>query len=485
MKNSNKPSVVKNYIYNLSYQVIAVILPFITTPYVSRHLGASAIGAYSYTSTIASYFSLFGIAGLNVYGQLQIAKSRDDKKCLFSMFAEIEICKIITALLSIICYLPIILESHKYKILFTILSILLISNIFDISWFYQGIEEFRKIVIRNYIIKIISIILIFTLIKKPDDIYVYAIIIQWSTLIGNISLWKNILPNCRKYAKINSNFMKHIIKSMPFFLPAIASSVYLMMDKIMLGIIIGSDYQNGLYEQAHKIEGIVITLITSLNAVLLPRMSYLLSKNNIKTYKNMLYNIMNIIGLIIMPMMCGLYAISEIFVPVFLGKGFNGCILLVKIFSFLLLFSGTNTIIGNQCLVARGKQKEYNIGVCTGAVVNVILNTIFIHLWKSYGAAIASVLAECSIFCIFVLFSKEILSLLEIVKIWLKYFCGAAIMAGIVLFIGRRCSANFITLFMQLAVGVIIYSVYLIVIKDNYIIKIFNTIKNKLGLHRQ
>lgn len=479
MKIKKNPSILKNYIYNLSYQVISIILPFITTPYVSRHLGASAIGAYSYTNTIATYFSLFGIAGLNVYGQLQIAKIRDDKEKLNSLFWEIEFCKIITSLISIICYLPIIINSEKYKVLFLIFLILLIANIFDISWYYQGVENFGKIVVRNYIIKIISIIMIFTIVKTPNDIYKYALIIQASTLLGNISLWGSLIKYGRKYIKINNKIFFHLKRSLPFFLPAIASSVYLMMDKIMLGLIIGSDYENGIYEQAHKIEGMIITIITSLNSVLLPRTTYLLSKNNVKEYNLILHNILGAFGLITMPMMCGLFSISEVFVPVFLGEDFYGCVNLVKIFSILLFFSGANTVIGNQCLVAKDKQKQYNIGVCSGAIVNVMFNAFLIYYLKSIGAAIASVIAEMTIFVIFICCSKNVFSVVKVVKDWMRYFIGAIIMGVIVYYIGRKLLPSVNVLILQLIVGSLIYLCYLFIINDKILFKLIETLEYK------
>lgn len=473
MSNKKIPSVKLNYLYNLSYQLLAVILPLITTPYISRVLKTEGVGAYSYTYSIATYFSLFGILGLNMYGQLKISKIRNDINRLSEEFWGIFISKMITSLISIFVYMFVIINAKEYKIIFLAMIIVLIANIFDISWLFQGLEQFKKIVLRNYLIKLLSLILIFLFVKDKNDIVLYTIILHGSTLLGNLTLWLSLKKYLVKVDFKDVNIINHIKSSLPYFLPTIASSVYTVLDKSMLGWIIGSDYENGVYEQAHKIELTAVMIISSLSTVILPRMSYLHSENKIEEYNKIFQNTLRYVGAMAIPMTFGLIGVADTFVPIFLGEGYGKCIILLRIFSFLVILSGINTIIGNQCLVARGKQSKYNTGVILGALANLMLNLILIPHMKSVGAAIASVLAEVVIFIIFIKYCKENITFIKLTKIWTKYIISAVIMAFAVWCIGMLFNVSLITLIIQIVSGVIIYLVLLFLLKDE-LIKDFN-----------
>ncbi len=466
-----EPNVLSNYLYNLSYKLLAILIPIITTPYISRVLKAEAIGAFSYTQSIVTFFSMFGIMGLDLYGQLQVSKTRNEKEILANIFGEIFIAKVITSLCSLIIYGAMTFFFKKYQFLLIVMGILLIANIFDISWLFQGLEEFKKIVIRNYIIKLLGLILILLFVKKEEDVYLYAFIIQSSTLLGNCSLWYH-LKRYFNFTKINWRHVHiHIKNCLIYFLPTIATTIYTSTDKIMLGSIINSDYENGIYDQAHKIEQVIITVVSSISTVLLPRLSYLHSKNDKKELDKYIGNAIKITGFLTIPMMCGLIGISDIFIPIFLGSEFHECIGLIRIFSILLLFSGINSMLGDSCLVAQGKQGKYNIGVVLGAIANIILNAFLIPIYMSYGAAMASLVSEIIVFTVFIFFShNEYISFLTIFKGWGKYFIAAVPMGGIVWLIGCFGTCNIITMIIQLFAGITVYGFLLIMLKDKSII---------------
>lgn len=480
---TKKPNIIINYLYNLSYQLLVIILPIITTPYISRTLKAEAIGAYSFSYSVTTYFSLFGILGLNMYGQLKISKCRDNQTRISENFFGIFIAKCITSIVSILVYLFVLLFSGKYQSLFIVLITLLVSNIFDISWLFQGVEQFKTIVLRNYIIKFFSVLLIFILVKSEKDIILYAFIMQASTLLGNLSLWLSLKNYVKRVKFADIKVLLHIKNSLVYFLPAIASSIYTSMDKIMLGTMIGSDFENGIYDQAHKIEQTVVTILSSLNMVLLPRMSYLFSLDKQSEYKKYLRNSLEIVGLLAMPMVAGLFSIANTFVPIFLGNEFISCVILLRIFSFLVLFSGVNTMIGNQCLVAQGKQNKYNIGVVVGAIINVTLNIVLIPLLKSSGAAIASVLSEIVILGIFLFYSRSYIKLNSLIKMWSKFIVASIVMAFILWGIGLTWKLSILKLIGQIIMGVMVYFVVLIILKEKnilyFMLKLLSIFKNK------
>ena len=197
-----KNNVRKNYIYNVMYQIVAIIIPIITTPYVSRVLGANNIGIYGYTVSISAYFILFGSLGISLYGQREIAYCQGDSKKYSKSFYEILLLRFIAMTISaILFYFIFVFKSNDYSIYFKILLVEIIANMFDISWFLQGLEEFKKTVVRNIIVRIISLVVIFLFVKSKSDLPIYFIIYVLSILIGNLSLWL-YLPKYLKKIKM-------------------------------------------------------------------------------------------------------------------------------------------------------------------------------------------------------------------------------------------------------------------------------------------
>lgn len=480
IKNEKKPSIIKNYLYNLSYKLLAILVPLITTPYISRVLMAESIGAISYTQSIATYFSIFGIMGFNLYGQLQISKVRDDKKCMSQVFSEIFAAKIVTSILSYAIFIAFVAIYGMYVSLLYIMGIMIIANAVDISWLFQGIEEFKKIVIRNYIIKLLGLLLIISFVKSEDDVLLYAIIIQGSALLGNLALWFRIRSYINLMRFDVSTVIKHVKSCAVYFLPTIATTIYTSTDKVMLGAIAKSDYQNGIYDQAHKIEQLIITIISSMSTVLLPRLSYLHSNKDREKLNDYILKAISITGLVAIPITCGLYGVADVFIPVFLGSKFYDCIPLIRVFSILIMFSGINTMLGDSCLVAQGKQGKYNIGVFAGATINVVLNAIAIPLLSSMGAALASLVSEMTVFGFFLYYSKNsYISLINIIKKWIKYFFAAVPMGIIVWIVGWILGVGIFTLFIQIILGCILYVLFLYISRDVFFASVLKKMTKK------
>ena len=225
-----KQSLKKNYIYNLIYQIIAIILPIITTPYLSRVLGAKGIGIYSYTLSIVTYFILIGALGTNMYAQREMACYQDDVEGRSKTFKElfyIRLCSFsITAIVFFLCFCI----SNEYDIYYRILLLEIFANMIDITWFYQGMENFKKVVVKNLLIKFISIFSIFIFIRSKNDVWIYVLIYVLSNLIGNLSLWLDLKKYLIKVKKIN--LKKHFRPMLSLIVPQIAMSIYNVLDKI-------------------------------------------------------------------------------------------------------------------------------------------------------------------------------------------------------------------------------------------------------------
>lgn len=476
-------SVEINYIYNLFYQLLVVIVPIITTPYVSRVLNADGVGSFSYTTAITGYFVLFGSLGIATYGQLKVAELQNDKYKVSKIFYELLINKgIITIIIIGLYFVFLNLDVNmNYKTMYYILIIQILASAIDISWFLQGLEEFKKILIRNIIIKFLSVILIFILVNEPQDIYLYALIINGSTLIGNLSIWMFIPKYLEKVNIKEINIKQHIKSCITYFIPTIATTIYLTLDKTMIGWFTSTAFENGYFEQANKIEQMAVTVVTSLSIVTMPRMAYLFKNNKIYELKLRLNKSVRFILFISIPMCFGMICVSSSFVPLFLGNGFDKSIELLKILSFLLVIVGLNNAVGKQILMPIGRQKEYNMCVILGALVNCILNFLLIPNLYSIGAAIASVSAETVILFSFIYYSKDFITLKWILRNSFNYF-----IAGLVMCIGIFLSypyfnISWISLTYQIFGGVIIYVIVLLLMRDELIFDGINIIKKLLG----
>ena len=271
MKNSIK----KNYAYNVIYQIVNIFVPIITTPYVSRVLGVDAIGNYSFTASIVSYFSLFATLGFSIYGQREIAYRAKDTMAISILFYEIQSFKFIS---TASCVLLLLLFTHffadtDYKTILYIQTLTVVAVFFDISWLFQGLENFKITVMRNLIVKIIGLVLIFTFVHRSEDLELYIVLQCCTQLVGNISLWK-YLPKyiCRVEKSLVKPF-ENTRKMLELFVPMIAIQVYTVLDKTMIGCLTNSSYENGCYEQVTKIVAILMAIITSLGVVMLPTMA--------------------------------------------------------------------------------------------------------------------------------------------------------------------------------------------------------------------
>ena len=254
--------------------------PLITAPYLSRTLGAGGLGAYGYTLTICSYFILFADLGAAAYGTREIASVRDDEKKKAKTFWEIFLLKLLTTSVSLVVYIAFSFCAVEYKTLYFILIANLIANAFDITWFFYGIEEFKNIILRNIILRALSIIAILVFIKSPDDLIIYTIISAATALFGNIVLWPSLKKelNSKKINKLKP--FRHLKGVVVLFIPQIAIQIYTLLDKTMIGSIAPDISEVGYYEQAQKIVKLLLVVVTTLGTVISPRIAYMHSKKD-------------------------------------------------------------------------------------------------------------------------------------------------------------------------------------------------------------
>lgn len=475
----NQKSLVKNYLYNLTYQILIIILPLITASYLARVLGPTGNGIYIYTYTIVNYFVLFGSLGISMYGQREIAYLQNDKIKRKKTFIELVIFRFIAIAIAAIIYYFYFMRKGEYVVYYRILFFELLAAGFDISWFFQGMEDFKKTVIRNITVRLTSVALIFILVKQQSDLNKYLAIYAFADLLGNMSLWL-YLPKYFKGIKVdNISLTKQIPAIILLFVPQIANKIYNMLDTTMLGKIIADKSETGFYEQSQKIIRVLLTVVTSLGTVMVPRMANMFAngeKENISKYMKKSFNFTYMLSF---PIMFGLIAISRDFVPWFFGPGYTKVIILMNIIVPIILLMGIANILGTQYLLPTKRQKEFSISVLGGIIVNFILNYIMIHLWKSIGACIATVISQIVVDAIQCYYVKDEIDLKEMLKLSFKYLF-AGIMMFICCMLVRIICSGFICFVIQILVGIIVYLGILIIFKDEFIYLIIDRIKQKV-----
>lgn len=391
----------KNLVYNIIYQVLLYIIPFILTPYLSRTLGATQIGEYSYTYSIVYYFMLFTLLGINNYGVRKISKAKREKDALGEAFSSIYGLQLFLGLISLIVYtlVSVVLLSTHHTILL-IHNLFLISAVVDINWFFFGIEKFDITVTRNAIIKVLSTLLIFMLVKSPDSILIYTIIMAGSTLLSQSYLVAILHKYINFYPlDISKSIKHHFIKCLVLFIPVIAYSIYRVMDKTMIGGIV-STTELGYYENAEKIINIPIGILTAIGTVMLPFMSKQAKKDQstMGDEKNdILYRMFQVCFLIMIPMAFMLFVIAKDFTSIYFGPGFEKSGDILMLLSSTIIFATVANIIRTNYLIPNEKDKIYVASTIVGAVVNLILNLVLIKSLGAIGACIGTIAAEASV----------------------------------------------------------------------------------------
>lgn len=463
-----KKSIAKNYLYNLTYQILTLLLPLVTASYLARTLGAKAIGIYSYTFTIVNYFVIFGSLGISLYGQREIAYLQNNKAKRKQTFIELVLFRFITLLISTIIYYFLFMKNGEYSQYYKILIFELLAAMFDISWFFQGLEEFKKTVTRNILVRLTSVFLIFVFIKTPEDLNKYLTIYALADFIGNISLWV-YLPKYFKGVKIkNITIAKQIPAIILLFIPQLENKVYNMLDTTMLGKIIEDKSEVGYYEQSQKIIRVLLTLVTSLGTVMVPRIANMFATGEKKRIYDYMKKSFNFVFLLGFPTMFGIIAISKDFVPIFFGPGYDRVIVLMNILSPIILLMGISNVLGTQFLLPSKKQKEFTLSVTIGIIVNFLLNYILIKQFKAEGACVATILSQLIVVIIQMNKVGKYMNLKKMFKISLKYiFSGLIMFAGCMVI--RLFLNGFICVITQIAIGVVLYFAILIWLKDDYI----------------
>ncbi len=472
MEKKSQPNIKKNFLYSTFYQVLCLITPFITSPYISRVLGSSGVGIYSYTNSIAAFFIMFASLGVSSYGEREIARNRDDINKRSKLFYEIELLVILTTTVVTIAWLILAFFYKKYSLYLFVLTIQIFGTAFDITWFFGGLEQYHYVIKKNSICKLLCVISIFIFVKSKEHVWIYILIIVLSCFLGNISTWLALPKLLVRVDKKELCIKRHFKETLVYFIPTIATSIYTILDKTMIGLITDDNSMNGYYESATKIVNMGKTFaFVSINGVMQARMSYLFSNNDIDEIHSKIDTTLEYILFMSVAISFGIAGIAKGFVPWFFGEDFLSMTSMLIMLSPIILIIGISNCIGSLYYTPAGFRKQSTRYLIVGSITNLILNSILIPLYSGYGAIIGSLAAESVITILYVKNAGEYFNFsILFKKMWKKMLAGIIML--IVLFLLRNMEPSIINTIIQIMIGGLTYCIILLVLKDEFVVKI-------------
>lgn len=444
-----------NFAYQLLYQLTIIILPIISIPVVSHALGAEGIGMYNFITSIVTYFILFAGLGLSNYGVREIASVQDDKIKLSKRFWELELFNLLVVLVVIITFCLFILIAPN-KIYLVISGISLLATLFDITWFYQGIQNFKQITLVNMLVKIISFICIIVFIKEPSDLNNYFFIQSISILISNVLLWA-FLKNKILFIKPKlKNSLLHLKPALNYFIGKISITLYTTLNKTLLGII-STVTVVGLYTNSIQLITIIVTLIGTLDMVLMPHMTKLISENSEDKMIGIMENTVDLQLFISIPLTFGLILINEKLIPWFFGDSFTYLNATVPVLAPLIIIMPLGISIVRQYLLPLNRIKQYNLSVIYAAVIGIVINLLLIPKIGIWGAILATFTSECVVTVVRVVDLKKNTNFKFKLNNIFNYFIASLVMFILTSIITRGMNSTVLTTMLQCFLGALIY----------------------------
>lgn len=473
-------SLSKNYLYNLSYQLLTLLTPLITTPYIARTLGVDGIGEYSFSFSIVAYFVLLAQFGITSYAQREIAYYQDDSREQSRIFFEVISFQLLTVSISLTAYYLLGKLWHIDSLIYWIQALNILAILFDVSWFFQGLEEFGKIVFRNFVIRFVNIALLFILIKAPDDLILYTFIMGGMNVVSGIFICLFLTDYIHKVPLKEIHPFRNWKTIFQLFLPQIAIQIYVVMDKTMLGFFTDVYTENGYYEQTDKIIKLLLTIATSLGTVMLPRIASTVAKGEMETVRKYMMVSYRFSFFITIPMCLGLIVTAPNFVPWFFGTGYEPVAGLLAVISSMLIAVALSNVTGIQFMVPMNRQNQLTLSVFIGAIFNFVINLYLIPHYFSIGVAIATMLTEWLVTVVQFYLVRDFFNLREILLQGKNYLISGIIMLAVTWLLSIQLSSSIINTLLIILFGSVVYAGILLVIKDQILLMLINKIKENV-----
>lgn len=447
----------KNLALQILYEFAVLIVPLVTTPYISKVLGPTLIGENSYMVTICNYFTIFAMLGLNNFGSRTISRIKYNQEELDKSFSSIFYSHLLISIIVLLSYfLFLIFFSSDVKNLYYIGILYILSSLLDINWFFWGIEKFNITIIRNLIIKIVSIFFVFGFVRNQNDLWIYALILALSLFLSNLSLWF-IVPKYARFVKVPLQMIFTNFKGLLIlFIPVIAVSVYRYMDKLMLGLL-STKTEVGFYEQTEKLINMGVGLVTAIGTVMLPRCSALFSEGKDDSAIQLIRTSNFFSGFASIAISAGLISVSKSLANVYLGNGFESCASLITCLSITIPIMAYANVIRTHYLVPKNMDFAFLLSAILGAVTNVILNIILIPIYGALGAIFGTIGAEFVVLLVQIISVWHKLPILAMALEYLPFLFIGLIMILVNYFLFNSMSFSWKRLLFEILTGASVY----------------------------
>lgn len=480
---SKSNSLFNNSIYNVLYKLLNVIFPLVSSAYVSHVLLAVGVGRIASAQNIAQYFVLVAALGLPNYGTREIAKVRDDNGMKNETFSELFLINLVSTVLCSVAYYGLIFGNKFFdsnRSLYLIVGLSIVFNAINIDWLYQGLEDYKYIAARSFAIKIISLISLVIFVRSENDCEIYALIyvlaIAGNYIFNIINLKKKNINFCFNEIKIK----RHIKPVMILLCTTIAIELYTLLDTTMLTYLSSSE-NVAYYTNSIKIVRILITAVSAIGGVLLPRLSYYKSQKMIAECGDVVSRIFQIMLFIFLPCGLGLMITAKYLVPTLFGNSFGEAIFTLQMASLLVYALGFSNLFGTQVLLTFDDESKLLFCTVIGAVSNIFMNAILIPKYQQNGAVVASIVSEMLVTCMSFVFAKKYIKIFIDIKSVLKMIFSAFVMVAVVEIEDWicRCSSNVVHLILMIITGSVIYIVCNFMIKNKILMSIIAIVRRE------
>lgn len=459
-----------NFLFQMLYQIVTLAIPLIIAPYLTRTLGDSSLGVYTYTYSIAFCFMAIARLGIDKHGQRVIASVRDDNTKLRVTFWSLYSVHVFCTIVALLLYFGFVfLFAKKYHTVYLIQGLALSGVLFDITWFFYGIENFKIVVLENLCVKIAELVLIFSFVKSKADLNIYTLIMSGSLCLGYIVILPFLVKNVKPIRFTWNDVKQHFKPLCILFVAVIATTIYQMIDKTLLGVL-STEANVAYYEYANKIVNVPVNLVYVMGTVLMPRAcAYAAKGDKDNQLKYMNYSL-HFVCFLSCASIFGLTSVAKLFSVIYYGIDFSFSGGVIMALAPVIILLGIENIIRTQYMIPNHMDKQFTGCLLITAIINMILSAILIPFTGVFGAVIGTLIAEfiCTIVQMFI--CRSFISIKQILKIFIPYLMAGIFMSGVIYIVKSYGNSTVWHLVVQIIIGGLFYCVccggYVLLLSD-------------------
>ena len=460
-------SIMKNSMFYMIYNVLNMLFPFVTSLYIAHVLLPASIGEVTYANNIVTYFTIMAFLGIPTYGLREIANAQDDQKKLNRLFTELYIINGISTAAFSVLYFGMILVVPVFRnhlFLHCLVGLNVVLNAFNISWLFEGLEEFSYISVKNTIIKIIAFILLVLLVKTENDIITYVCI----SLFGTCGSYFVNMFYSRQFVHFTFNGLNLKRHMRPIFMLVIvnlAIEIYTLVDTTMLGSMLPKEHV-AFYTYASRINRVILSVTNTITMVLVPRISYYYEKGQYDDFNKLLTKGLKTLFYLAIPLIVGIQFTARYLICMLYGEAYFPSVAVERILSMALIISPIGYLLGSRVMLVSNQESKMAICVGIGAVVNIFGNYFLIRTYAETGAAIASVISEIVVMVLYVNYGRKIFKLASYKTTLIKVLGAGAAEAAILTFSTLLIQNDLIRTIVQVVTGALTFIVTLLLLRD-------------------